>query len=367
MRFEISREALLKPLQLVAGVVEKRQALPVLSNVLLVAEKNRLSLTGTDLEVELSASIALEGDCQSGAITVPGRKLMDICKSLPEQSLIELKVKETRVEVRSGRSRFVLSSLPASDFPNIKDIGDSTRVILKQLDLKKAIERTSFAMAQQDVRYYLNGMLIEIKSQSVRTVSTDGHRLATCVVSAQESVLSPIQIIVPRKGILEISKLVSDPNDQVILDISQNHIRVTVGDYVFTSKLVDGKFPDYERVIPKNGTRVLLGNRQALKQVFHRTAILSNEKYRRVRLLIEGNTLQVIANNPEQEQAEESVGVEYQSDPMEVSFNVGYLQDVLSVLDSQEVRVTLSDALSPALVEAGDTNEALYVVMPMRV
>lgn len=367
MRFEISREALLKPLQLVAGVVEKRQTLPVLSNVLFIAEKNRLSLTGTDLEVELSASIALEGDCQSGAITVPGKKLMDICKSLPEQSLIELKVKEARVEVRSGRSRFVLSSLPASDFPNIKDIGDSTRVILKQLDLKKAIERTSFAMAQQDVRYYLNGMLMEIKNQSVRTVSTDGHRLATCVVSAQENVLSPIQIIVPRKGILEISKLVSDPNDQVVLDISENHIRVTVGDYVFTSKLVDGKFPDYERVIPKNGTRVLLGNRQALKQVFHRTAILSNEKYRRVRLLIEGNTLQVIANNPEQEQAEESVGVEYQSDPMEVSFNVGYLQDVLSVLDSQEVRVTLSDALSPALVEAGDTSEALYVVMPMRV
>jgi DNA polymerase-3 subunit beta len=367
MRFEISREALLKPLQLVSGVVEKRQALPVLSNVLFVAEQEKLLLTGTDLEVELCASIKLQEGSEPGAITVPGKKLMDICKSLPEQSLLEIKVKDAKVEVKSGRSRFVLSSLPASDFPNIKDLGEATQVILKQADLRKAIDRTSFAMAQQDVRYYLNGMLIEIKDQSFRTVSTDGHRLATCVVDARESTTAPIQIIVPRKAILEMSKLVLDPDAEVVLDISNNHMRVTAGDYVFTSKLVDGKFPDYERVIPRNGTRVLLGNRQELKQVFYRTAILSNEKYRRVRLFMEGNSLQVIANNPEQEQAEETLGVDYQAEPMEVSFNVSYLQDVLSVLESQDVKVTMSDSLSPALVQAGDTGEALYVVMPMRV
>lgn len=366
MRFEISREALLKPLQLVAGVVEKRQALPVLSNVLLVADQDRLALTGTDLEVELSASVPLLDNAEPGEVTVPGKKLMDICKSLPDKSLIEFSLVDSRVEVKTGRSRFVLSSLPASDFPNIKDIGKATQIRMKQADLRKAIDRTSFAMAQQDVRYYLNGMLVEVKDQSLRTVATDGHRLATCVVDAQESTTAPIQVIIPRKGILELNKLVADPEAEVVVEISNNHIRAAAGDYVFTSKLVDGKFPDYERVIPKNGTRVMLGNRQDLKQVFHRTAILSNEKYRRVRLLMEGDTLQVIANNPEQEQAEESIGVEYQAEAMEISFNVSYLLDVLSVLDSQDIKVTMSDSLSSALVEAGDTSEALYVVMPMR-
>lgn len=366
MKFTITREALLKPLQLVAGVVERRQTLPVLSNVLLVAEGDQLSLTGTDLEVEMVGRTQLLEPAQAGEITVPAKKLMDICKSLPDQSTIEITQEEHRVILQAGRSRFMLSSLPANEFPNIDEVEGQIELSLPQAQLRRVIDRTAFAMAQQDVRYYLNGLLLEVKSDELRAVATDGHRLATCGVSVELAIEGKTQVIVPRKAVLELAKLMTDPESNVELVLSNNHVRAQVGDYTFTSKLVDGKFPDYERVIPRNGNKVLVADRQALRQVFARTAILSNEKYRGVRLLMEDNNLQVVANNPEQEQAEESIGVEYQGELLEIGFNVSYLQDVLSVLSGDDMKMTLADANSSAVMEETDGGDALYVVMPMR-
>jgi DNA polymerase-3 subunit beta len=366
MKFTITREALLKPLQLVAGVVERRQTLPVLSNVLLEVQGDKLSLTGTDLEVEMVGRTQLLEPGVDGEITVPAKKLMDICKSLPDQSTIEISQDEHKVQLSAGRSKFVLSSLPANEFPSVDDIDATAVLTVPQVQLRRVIDRTAFAMAQQDVRYYLNGLLIEVKSDGLRAVATDGDRLATCGVAGALEIENKTQVIVPRKAVLELAKLMTDPEASVELMLSGNHIRAQVGDYTFTSKLVDGKFPDYERVIPRNGNRTLIADRQALRQVFARTAILSNEKYRGVRLMLDDNNLQVVANNPEQEQAEESIGVDFQGETLEIGFNVSYLQDVLSVLDGDDMKMTLGDANSSAVMEEVDGGDSLYVVMPMR-
>ncbi|WP_221793266.1 DNA polymerase III subunit beta [Oceanobacter mangrovi] len=365
MKFVISREALLRPLQLVAGVVEKRQTLPVLSNVLLEVRGQQLSLTGTDLEVELIGRVTLDEVGVEGEVTVPGKKLMDICRSLQDGSQIEIALEDQRVNVRSGRSRFTLSSLPATEFPNIESVGEEQQFAMPQQVLRRVIDRTSFAMAQQDVRYYLNGMLFEVGADSLRTVSTDGHRLATCCVDISGP-QDGSQIIVPRKGVLELAKLLTEGENSVTLSISNNHLRAQTENFTFTSKLVDGKFPDYTRVIPKNGSNVLLAERQELRQVFQRTAILSNEKYRGVRLVLGPDLLKVFANNPEQEEAEESLAVSYDGSGLEMGFNVSYLQDVMSVLNTEQVKMTLSDANSSALLEEPEGGDSLYVVMPMR-
>lgn len=366
MKFVISREALIKPLQLVAGVVERRQTLPVLSNILLVAEGDQLSMTGTDLEVELVGRVTLDEPSESGSVTVPARKLMDICKSLPDSARIELTLTGQKMVIKAGRSRFTLSTLPAAEFPNVEDSPETLELSMLQHQLRYLIDKTGFSMAQQDVRYYLNGMLLEINGDQLRSVSTDGHRLATSIsqVEAQEG--TQHQIIVPRKGILELARLLQNGDDPLRLVIGSSHIRAHVGDFTFTSKLVDGKFPDYERVIPKNGDKVLLSDRMELRQVLSRIAILSNEKYRGVRLGLSNGYLQVMANNPEQEEAEESLAVDYEGENLEVGFNVNYLLDVLSILNSDVVRLTLSDSNSSALVEGFDEPDSLYVVMPMR-
>ncbi|WP_313327197.1 DNA polymerase III subunit beta, partial [Stutzerimonas balearica] len=284
MHFTISREALLKPLQLVAGVVERRQTLPVLSNVLLVVEGQQLSLTGTDLEVELVGRVALEDAAEPGEITVPARKLMDICKSLPADALIDVRLDEQKALIKSGRSRFTLSTLPASDFPTVEEGPGSLNFSVEQGKLRRLIERSGFAMAQQDVRYYLNGMLIEVSNGMLRAVATDGHRLAMCSMQAGIEQADRHQVIVPRKGILELARLLTDQDAQVNVVLGQHHIRATTGEFTFTSKLVDGKFPDYERVLPRGGDKLVIGERQTLREAFSRTAILSNEKYRGIRL-----------------------------------------------------------------------------------
>lgn len=365
MKFVISREALLRPLQLVAGVVEKRHTLAVLSNILLVVKEQHLSLVGTDLEVELIGRAQLDEVHSEGEVTVPAKKLMDICRSLSDGAQIEISLEEQQVIVRSGRSRFSLSTLPAADFPSIEEFDDQQSFSLEQGVLRRVIDRVSFAMAQQDVRYYLNGMLFEVNNQNLRTVATDGHRLATCAV-AITGLDNAQQIILPRKGVLELAKLLTHPEASVVLSLSGNHLRAQTEDYTFTSKLVDGKFPDYTRVIPRNGTNVLLADRQDLRQAFNRAAILSNEKYRGVRLLLTENTLKVFANNPEQEEAEEALAVDYQGAELEMGFNVTYLQDVMTVLDSEQVKLVFSDANSSALVEEPENSDAQYVVMPMR-
>ncbi len=366
MRFVITREALIKPLQLVAGVVERRQTLPVLSNILIVAEGNQLSLTGTDLEVELIGRVQLDEPAQSGSVTVPARKLMDICKSLSDDARIEMELTGQKMVIKSGRSKFSLSTLAASEFPNVEDSPQTFELRLPQVELRQLIEKTGFSMAQQDVRYYLNGMLLEVSEDSLRSVATDGHRLATSACSADVPNGGSHQIIVPRKGILELARLLQGGDSPVTLVIGSSHIRANVGDFTFTSKLVDGKFPDYQRVIPKNGDKVILGDRQELRAVFQRIAILSNEKYRGVRLTLSDGYLKVTANNPEQEEAEETVAVEYEGPALDIGFNVNYLLDVLSILNADVVRFTVADANSSALVQGFDDPNSTYVIMPMR-
>jgi DNA polymerase III subunit beta len=366
MKFTISRDAMLKPLNLVAGVVERRQTLPILANVLLVLEGDRLALTGTDLEVELVGRVKLANPGDNGEVTVPARKLVDICKSLPEGSDIEFSVKDSKVTVKCGRSRFILSTLPAREFPNVEDSMGTHQFTIKQGQLKRLIDRTGFAMAQQDVRYYLNGMLWELKGKQLRVVATDGHRLAMCTLPEKIDASDDTQVILPRKGVLELARLLMEEAADIAIVIGSNHIRATTDEFTFTSKLVDGKFPDYQRVLPRSPDKIVLGSRLELRQAFTRTAILSNEKYRGVRLKLTNDSLDIVANNPEQEEAEEAVPVEYQGDSLEVGFNVSYLLDVLGVLSGERIKLSLSDPNSSALLEESDSGDSLYVVMPMR-
>lgn len=366
MQFTIQREALLKPLQLVAGVVERRQTLPVLSNVLMVVDGNTLSLTGTDLEVELVGRIALEEAADPGEITLPARKLMDICKSLPDEASINVRIEDNKAIVRAGRSRFTLTTLPAADFPNVEDGEGAMSFAVNQNKLRRLIERTGFAMAQQDVRYYLNGMLLEINNGQLRAVATDGHRMAMCTVDANIDYQEKYQLIVPRKGIMELARLLGEADELINITLGTHHIRATTGDFTFTSKLVDGKFPDYERVLPRGGDKEILADRQSLRSAFSRTAILSNEKYRGIRLMLSDALLKIQANNPEQEEAEEDIVVDYSGDSLEIGFNVSYLLDVMNVLSNEQVKIILSDANSSALIQESESDDSLYVVMPMR-
>ncbi len=366
MKFTITREALLSSLQMISGVVEKRQTMPVLANVLLDVDQEKLTITGTNMEVELVASIK-EVDVQvPGRITVPAKKFTDICKSLPDQASIDVEVKESRLNVHFGKSHFVLSTLPADHFPNVEDEAGSIKLDLPQKELKRLIDATAFAMAQQDVRYYLNGMLIELSEEGLKAVATDGHRLALAGIAIKTGVTEKRQPIVPRKGVLELVRLLADTEEHCSLIFGENHVRASVGHFTFTSKLIDGKFPDYQRVIPRGGDKTMVADRQLLKGVLQRASILSHESIRGIRLQFEPGELKVFANNPDQEEAEDSLEVEYDFEAIQIGFNVGYLIDVLNVLDDNLVKMTISNANSSALVEGMETSDALYVVMPMR-
>lgn len=367
MQFTITRDAILKPLQLAAGVVERRHTLPVLANVLLTLKDDLLEITGTDLEVELIGRVRVNSGSRPGEITVPGRKLLDICKSLPDDAVLDFLLEDGKFVIKAGRSRFTLATLPATDFPVTVDEPGTFELNISRSELKSLIDSCAFAMAQQDVRYYLNGMLFELGQSWFRVVATDGHRLAMHTTGVASNVEETQQIIVPRKGVLELSRLLAEPGeDDLTLLFGASHIRARLKDFTFTSKLVDGKFPDYQRVLPKGGDKFVVGEKTALRQAFNRASILSNEKYRGVHLQLSIDELRVVANNPEQEEAEDMVAVEYQGDPLEIGFNVSYLMDVLNVLDSDKVRFTLADSNSSALVEALSAADALYVVMPMR-
>lgn len=366
MHFVISRQALLKPLQMVSGVVERRQTLPVLSNVLMVLEDSELSLTGTDLEVELVGRTQVSEAHKSGQITVPARKFLDICKSLSDDSMVEVVLDGSKLTLKSGRSRFTLTTLPASEFPNVDEEPGTFSLSISRTKLRELLESTSFAMAQQDVRYYLNGMLFEVAPDYFRVVATDGHRLAMETMSMSNAISDVQQLILPRKGILELLRLLGEEGDELTLTFGQNHIRAAVPSFTFTSKLVDGKYVEYNRVLPKGGNNVMSGECQELRNAFSRASILSNEKYRGVRVMLSPGELKIVANNPEQEEAEEVVSVDYDGDSLEIGFNVSYIIDVLSVISSSHARITLSDPNSSALIEASEGSEALYVVMPMR-
>lgn len=365
MKLTAEREKLLAPLQAVIGVVERRQTMPVLANVLLGVRDGRLSITATDLEVELAASTEV-GVLQAGDITVPGRKLLDILRALPEKAAVSLAMEGEKIVIKAGRSRFSLATLPAAEFPVIDDINSQQTLKIPRKELLRLLEKTHFSMAQQDVRYYLNGMLLEIDAMSLRAVATDGHRLALCETALAAKAKTSQQVIVPRKGVLELQRVLTDDEGTAEIAIGTNHVRAQIGDVRFTSKLIDGRFPEYSRVIPAAAPNAIRADRDVLRQALQRTAILSNEKYRGIRITVKKNMLTVQAHNPEQEEAEEEIEVSYEGNDLEVGFNVNYLLDALSVIEGQEVELGLTDSNSSCLIRSPGNAAARYVVMPMR-
>jgi DNA polymerase III subunit beta len=364
MKFNINRDVLLPVLQTVSGVVDRRQTLPILSNLLFTLESNSLSVTATDMEVELIVKIDVSLE-QTGELTLPARKLLDICRALPQESILQFEVKNDRALIKSGRSRFTLATLPAPEYPVIDITENLTTFKIKQKELDLLLSNTQFAMAQQDVRYYLNGLLLEISSDKLRAVATDGHRLALDETEIQVEINEPLQIIIPRKGITELTRLLQDESE-IEIQISANHIRIKNAESCFTSKLIDGRFPDYKRVIPELSETAVLADREELKSSLTRASILSNEKYRGVRIILNTNSLRALAHNPEQEEAEEELEVDYQGSELEIGFNVSYLLDTLTIIKSEKVKLSVLDANSSCLVLPEDESNCQYVVMPMR-
>lgn len=364
MKLSASREALLKPLQAVIGVVERRQTMPILANVLLVAKDGQVAVTGTDLEVELVATVDVEVE-GAGEITVPGRKLLDICRALPESAEVSISVSGEKLNVKSGRSRFSLMTLPAAEFPRVGDIDAGQTLSVSQATLAKLLDKTHFSMAQQDVRYYLNGLLLETGQKWLRAVATDGHRLALCEVELDEQKMPEQQVIVPRKGVLELQRLIGGEGELQI-ELGSNHIRIQLEHIRYTSKLIDGRFPEYERVIPQDTDNQLTADREAFRGALQRTAILSNEKYRGIRLIIKKGGLLLQAHNPEQEEAEEEVEISYSGDDIEIGFNVNYLLDAFGAIESDEIVLAVVDGNSSCLLRDPGNDECKYVVMPMR-
>lgn len=365
MRFSIQRESLLKPMQQVVGVVERRQTLPVLANLLVQVKGGRLSLTGTDLEVEMRSSCPVDLG-EDGETTVPARKWFDLLRALPDGVKVDVQVKGDRVVMHAGRSRYTLASLPADEFPTTDEIEVTDKVSLPEGILRGLMERTSFAMANQDVRYYLNGLLLDLRNAELRCVATDGHRMAMSETTLDTPVKGNRQLIIPRKGVTELLGLFETSDDVVSVEFSTNHIRVRRGDVVFTSKLIDGKFPDYEAVIPLGADKVVQVEREVMRNALQRAAILSNEKYRGVRLEVSPQCLRIIAHNPEQEEAFEEIEAETKVGDIAIGFNVGYLLDALGSLDDERVHLQLRDAQSSCLLRGASSQQTQHVVMPLR-
>lgn len=365
MKFQIDKETLLDPLQQIIGAVEKRQTMPALSNVLIRTTDNSLTLTATDLEIELVSQIGMVVD-EPGEITVPARKLLDICKSLTNESLINFTVSDNKALVQSGRSRFSLATLPANDFPALDPINSIYEFQISQKTLRDIIDKTAFAMAQQDVRYYLNGLMLEVSSNYLRAVATDGHRLAYCEKETNADIADIKQVILPRKGVLELVRLLSDSDDTVKITLGSNHLQVEFNQLRLTSKLIDGRFPDYNRVMPIDGDNIITADRDQLRQALIRASILSNEKYRGIRLTLEKDLIKLQAQNPDQEEADVELEVVYPGDDIEIGFNVNYMLDVLNVTGSEMVQAALRDSNSSFLLTYPDQQDCKYVIMPMR-
>lgn len=365
MKLSGQREALLAGLQAVIGVVERRQTMPILSNLLLKAADNSLSMTATDLELELVTSVPVSVE-QPGETTIPARKLLDICRGLPAESEVSIELQEQRARISAGRSRFMISTLPAVEFPFLEDIEDGQTLTVSQGTLKHLFDHTYFAMAHQDVRYYLNGLLLVMQPQRLRAVATDGHRLALSDVTLDTGVESAVQVIVPRKAITELQRVLDSSDAEITLTFSQNHLQIRLLDKRFTTKLIDGRFPDYERVIPDTGDKQLVGEREPIRQALARTAILSNEKFKGVRLSLDENRLRLQAQNPEHEEAEEELVVTYSDEPVDIGFNVNYLMEALAAMESEHFSLELTGPDSSGLLRGQDDPDSQYVVMPMR-
>ena len=364
MKFSIPREALLAPIAQVVNVVERRQTLPVLANFLIEAVEDGLRITGTDMEVELVAR-AKADVAQTGSITVPARKLVDICRALPDGVQMNIQLNDDKLAIHAGRSRFTLSTLPASEFPSSDQSESLASYQVSQGKLRRLVDKTSFAMAHQDVRHYLNGLLLEFRGDQLRAVATDGHRLALSEMDA-DLPGEPRSLIVPRKGVMEINRILEDIDEPLNVIVGQGFLRIDRERIIMTTKLIDGRFPDYEAVIPMATDNALMANRSDMIDALQRAAILSNEKYRGVRLDMEPGTVRVVAHNPQQEEAVEEIEAEHNFDQLKVGFNVNYLLDALHAIDGDQVRVALRDANSSCLVTAIDSDSVRQVVMPLK-
>ena len=363
---QVARDALLKPLQAVAGIVERRHTLPILANVLLEQKDGQLHVTATDLEMQITAVAELAGK-EGQAITVGARKLQDLLRALPDDATLNVDAAGSRMTVRAGRSRFNLQTLAASDYPRISLGQEQLQTLsLPQKDLRALLRLAEFAMAQQDIRYYLNGMLLVIDKDSLQAVATDGHRLSWASMPVAGEYARQ-EVILPRKTVLELSKLLADGDDPVTLDILANQVRFRFGSVELVSKVVDGKFPDYNRVIPSGHTKTFDVERVLLLAALQRAAILSNEKFRGVRLVLGDSDLKIICTNSEQEEAEEQLEVPYHGETLDIGFNITYLLDVLQNIGSDNVRLAFGDANSSALVTMPGRDDYTYVVMPMRI
>lgn len=366
MQFTVSQEILARPLQLVCSIVERRSTLPILSNILLRTTGDQLTITSTDMELEMIANLPVAID-EPGETTVSARKLLDIVRALPNSATISFKAKDNKALVHAGKSRFSLATLAAKDFPDSEGANYIDQITVPQSALKNLLDETSFAMASQDVRYYLNGLLLERDGTTLRAVATDGHRLALGEIETTDSAAEKNSVIVPRKAILELGRLLGDVDQPVTVSLSNQQIKVELPDIHFTSKLIDGQFPNYERVLPLGGDKVVIADRDALKQALSRAAILSNDKHRSVKLNLEQNLLKATVTNQEQESAEEELSVEYNGSALEIAFNNAYLLDLLNAIPDTAVKLTFSDENSSALVTPNDAKfTRQYVVMPMR-
>lgn len=362
----VQRELLLKPLQALSGIVEKKQTLPLLANVLLSIKDNQLWLTGTDMEIELIGFVPIIEQQAGGATTVSARKLFDICRALPEGCQVRLLLEKNHLIVRAADSNFKLNTLPADEFPNLEDCEYRVQFSLKQAALKNLFARTYFAMAQQDVRHYLNGTYLDIGKQAITCVAADGHRLALAALEDEALGDTSARVIVPRKSVLELIRLLASETDQsVTLYLADARFRMVTNDFIFTSKLINAQYPDYTRLIPR-GTTVALGDRDAIKQALTRASILCNEKFRGVRFQIEPNALRISANNADQEHAEEALGVDYAGEKMEIGFNVAYLLDIVSVIATKTIRFVFTGPGDGVLIEPAEGDVGRYVVMPLR-
>jgi len=366
MNIQINRDTLLKPLTSVASIVEKRHTLPILSNLLLEAKQNKIHLTATDLEMQISLSI----DSVAGkefSTTIAAKKLLDICRSLPDNSEINMATNESRITLKAGKSRFNLQTLPSADYPVMtKTIGLSTLVTIGQRQLKDLLKQVEFAMAQQDIRYYLNGLLFEVSANRLNIIGTDGHRLSFTSTELKQN-YDKQEIILPRKTVIELIKLLDDSDEDVQIELSSNQVNFSFANIKLISKVIDGKFPDYNRVIPNGHQNTFTTERLGVLLAMQRASILSNEKYRGIRMVLSENNLKLISTNSDQEEAEEELEVNYSGDKLDIGFNVTYLIDVLNNTTSEQVTFSFADANSSCLVTVPNNAHYKYVVMPMRI
>ncbi|MBV6476405.1 MAG: DNA polymerase III subunit beta [Rhodocyclaceae bacterium] len=361
------RDNILTPLQSVCGIVEKRHTLPILSNVLIEKSGDQLTLLATDIEIQIRTHTDGAAGTEKTAVTVGARKLQDILRSLPDSAEVSLELSDKRMQVRAGKSRFNLQTLPAEDYPRMAQAGsEQTGLQLTQKQFKRLIGLVQYAMAQQDIRYYLNGLLLVVTGNEIRVVATDGHRLAYASEQLAEN-KQRMEVILPRKTVLELSRLLADNDEALDIRLSPNQATFRFGEIELVSKLIDGKFPDYERVIPQNHTKVITLPRTVLLQSLHRAAILTNEKFRGVRLVLAPGSLKIISSNADQEEAQEELEISYDEEALDIGFNVTYLLDVLNNVSNDNIEVRLADANSSALITLPGNEQFRYVVMPMRI